>query len=823
MRRFTIFSSVRAQRGEDCTYEKYLEMADSPKVRNYCRQIAEADGDHDLQNKIKKCLPIITWQAAFDGRRLNKEAQPSGLFMLDVDGVEDPFEVYSKKIARRIQELGIVFVGKTASCHGLRIIAKCPKGLNTIPDAQKWLSSNLKLKKDEACKDFARSSYLVTSDYTYFMDAKAIWQEDPDPEEIYPVEGSEEAASAPRFNTPEVSMDQVLEDSSKNYLAEMERLGIPTGEEDTAGSKTPSDNEESKEEQPSDGEAGGADNQTPGDQREGLFGGPTDYKGIPYDRICRTWLEHTGGEPTKGERNTRLFKLATRLRYICDFNEATMLRVIPTYGLPAEEVKSLVRSSLNMARASDMPLDLQETLEIIDKQIKVAGDDDEEDIPDITTDATIIPNLPPVFKQWFEIAPDDFKAAVTLCQLPILGALGSRLRAEYLDGKMHSPSFQVSLEAPQASGKSFLVMLINEELKQMMESDEAQRELERAYQEKVAEMKMLNIKINVDNKNEILGNKPKGIVRYLPATISITKLLQRMDSAQGLHCFAFAEEIDTVKKAFGRGFSNLSEMMRVAFDNGLYGQDYASDNSWSGNVQLFYNTLFSGTPKAMRRFYPDVEDGLVSRVLFVTLPDQFGKPMPVWGTFDKEQRRILDIGLTRLSEISLQGTEVQPVHVMKMRYVNRALELWIKAQQAEAIRTDDRTRDAFCRRAAVVGFRAAMLAHFLLGEEVRGRNGKMVRDFAIWVANSMLNQHILRFNIEGTGSNINRAEKALYSLPEVFTRKEAELALERENIESPVRQILYRWKLAGLIDTVARGRAGSNNQKTDIKFKKIKQ
>lgn len=812
MRRFTIFDSVRAQRGTDCTYEKYLEVASSEKVRNYCRQIAEADGNHELQNKIKKCLPIITWQAAFDGRRLNKEAQPSGLFMLDIDGVENPFDLYSKKIVKRIQELGIVFVGKTASCHGLRIIAKCPKGLNTIPDAQKWLSSNLKVKKDEACKDFARSSYLVDDSYTFYMDAKAIWQEDPEPEEIYPLDAMSEAVSAPRFDTPEVTMDQVLEDSTKDYLAEMGRLGLEAGEEEVT-----------EEEQPSVGEAGGANDKTPGDQREGLFGGPTDYKGIPYDRICRTWLEHTGGEPTKGERNMRLFKLATRLRYICDFNEATMLRVIPTYGLPAEEVAGLVRSSLNMARASDMPVDLVETLEIIDKQIKVQGDDSEEDIPEVTTDASKIPNLPPVFKQWFDIAPDDFKAAVTLCQLPILGALGSRLRAEYLDGKMHSPSFQVSLEAPQASGKSFLVMLINEELKQMMESDEAQRELERAYQEKVAEMKMLNIKINVDNKNEILGNKPKGIVRYLPATISITKLLQRMDAAQGLHCFAFAEEIDTVKKAFGRGFSNLSEMMRVAFDNGLYGQDYASDNSWSGNVQLFYNTLFSGTPKAMRRFYPDVEDGLVSRVLFVTLPDQFGKPMPVWGTFDEEQRRILDIGLTRLSEISLQGTEVQPVHVMKMKYVNRALELWIKAQQAEAIRTNDRTRDAFCRRAAVVGFRAAMLAHFLLGEDVKGRNGKMVRDFAIWVANSMLNQHILRFNIEGTCSNINRAEKALASLPDVFTRKEAELALERENIESPVRQTLYRWKLAGLIDTVARGRAGSSNQKTDVKFKKIKQ
>ena len=62
--------------------------------------------------------------------------------------------------------------------------------------------------------------------------------------------------------------------------------------------------------------------------------------------------------------------------------------------------------------------------------------------------------------------------------------------------------------------------------------------------------------------------------------------------------------------------SSYSDALRTAFDNGEYGQDYASENSFSGIVKLYYNTLFSGTPKAMCRFFPDVEDGLVSRVLF---------------------------------------------------------------------------------------------------------------------------------------------------------------------------------------------------------------
>lgn len=808
MRQFALFKSVRGDGHEICTYERYLEVSNSEKVRNLCRQIAEADGDHDLQNKIKKCLPVITWQAEFDGPRTNKNARPSGLFMLDIDGVEDPFELYSKKIAKRIKELGIVYVGKTASTHGLRIVAKCKPELFTIPQCQEWLAANLKVKKDEACKDFARASYVVDDSYTYYMDAKAIWQEDPEPDEVY------EANPSPEMQ--EISMEDVMADSQRQWLEEMKAAAEAEGSGDSSDSS-----EDEKAVAPAEGE--GADEDTAeGDQREGLFGGPTDYKGVPYDRICKTWMEHTGGEPTKGERNTRLYKLATRLRYICDFNAATMFRVMPNYGLPEHEVKSLIRSALQANRAADMPLDLRETLDIIDKQIKIQGDAEDDEILEITTDTSKIPSLPPLFKQWCEVAPEDFKAAVTLCQLPILGSLGSKLRAVYLDGKVHSPSFQVSLEAPQASGKSFLVMLINHELKQMMDSDEAQREMEREYSEKVAEMKLLNIKINADNKDDILGKKPRGIVRYLPATISITKLLQRMSDAQGLHCFAFAEEIDTVKKAFGRGFTNLSEMMRVAFDNGLYGQDYASDNSWSGNVELYYNTLFSGTPKAMRRFYPDVEDGLVSRVLFVTLPDQFGKPMPVWKEMNEEQKRICDIALTRLSEISLQGDEVQPDHMMKLDFLNKAMDMWVKAQQAEAVRTNDRTRDAFCRRSAVVGFRAGMLAWFLWNEKHTPSIRKNVCNFAIWVANSMLNQHILRFNITSTHSNVNKNEAILEELPNVFTRDELEQAMLAAGSETKVKVQIYKWKLLGLIEPVETGRIGQYNRKTDLKFKKVK-
>lgn len=783
--KFSIFPSAKVMKGNECTYERYLESANSDWLLRLCNDIA-AEKDDDKRGELKKKLPAITWQAFFPGRRVSKEAQPSGLFMLDIDHVEEPGKLYSEVVAKRVKELGIVYVGMTASRHGLRIVAKCLPTLHTIEECQRWLASNLKVEFDGVCKDWARCSFLVHDSYTYYMDAKAIWQEEPATGTVY--------AGGANPVQENVEMEQALSQVINSK---------PAGTATSATSTTPTGGQQTAQV----------------DQREGLFGGSDDYKGVPYSEIAKEWLEYTGGIPHKGDRNTRLFKLALRMRYITDFDEATMLRVIPRYGLPEEEVKGLIHSAVTTARAADMPKDLQDVLKRIDRRIKLQGDAEVDDLPEVITDTEKMPPLPPVIREWVDIAPDDFKAPVALCQLPILGALGSRLRAKYLDGQMQSPSFLVSLEAPQASGKSFMVRLAEYELAQIIEHDELERAKEREYSEKAQEMKMLNIKVTVDNKDEILGTKPKSIIRYVPATMSVTKLLIRMENAQGLHLFALAEEVDTVVKAFKRGFSSYSDLLRVAFDNGMYGQDYASDNSYSGNLRLYYNMLCSGTPKAMRRMYPDVEDGTTSRVLFVTLPDQFGKPLPVWKPFSKEQQAIVDINLVRLNEISIQEGEVQPEHVMKLEWLNKALNAWLLAQKTEAVKQEDRTRDIFCRRAAVVGFRAGILAYFLWGEKNTPTIRRHTIAYAQWVANCMLNQHLIRFNIATSHSNTNPWEDVYRQLGDEFTREECVKVLAELGYDTKERQVLYKWRLGGLIKEISKGES-NGGRRASIRFKK---
>lgn len=765
--KFSIFKSPRAKSGELCTYDRYLEISNSPQVIELCNQIAR---EEDKQNRsaLKSQLPVITWQAYFPEQRLNVLAQPSGLFMLDIDHVENPYKLYEEKICGNIgretikDHFGIMMVQQTASQHGLRIVAKCYKDCTTLAECQRKLAEGLDVPFDSVCKDFARCSFVVVDSYTFFMNSK-LFTEEPEDGTIYNIEDANHA--------PAIQMEIPHEEPTKT-------------EEVSSG-----------------------------------IGEIANYKGIPYDKICLEWLKTTGGEPVEGERNTRLYRLALRLRYLTDFDFSTMYRVLPRYGLPDSEIKALVLQALKSGRASNIPLDMQRVLSMLQHDEDLEKMVDEEVLPEIITDTTKMPSLPPLIREWYQIAPEDFKSAVVLCQLPILGTLGSRLRAQYLDGKMQTPSFQVSLEAPQASGKSFITRLAEYELAEIIRHDDEQREKERDYQKKASELKMLNIKVKPENKDEILGTKPESIIRYVPATMSITKLLMRMEAAKGLHLFAIAPEVDTVYKAFKRGFSSFSDALRQAFDNERYGQDYASDNSFSGSVNLYYNCLFSGTPKAMRRFYPDIEDGLVSRVTFVTLPDQFGKPMPVWKEFNAHQKAVVDMQLVRLGEVSLIGDEIQPEHVLKMDFVNVALRNWILQQQMEAKQTDDRTRDIFCRRAAVVGFRAAMLAFFLWGGHPTPQIRKNVTDFAIWVANNMLNQHLLRFNIEKTSSNTLTLEDVYHAMEDEFGRQELQEQLNAMNYSTPVKTVLYKWRLAGVINEIGLG-VSSSGKKMGTRFRK---
>ena len=126
---------------------------------------------------IKSGLPVIMYQATFDetvskkgfkGRwRKQAAARLNGLFMLDVDHVEDPAKAVDGMLAKTGHEklgdmaeaMGILLVHITPSGKGIRIVAKADASIGNIADNQAHLSQLLGVEPDAACKDASRCSF----------------------------------------------------------------------------------------------------------------------------------------------------------------------------------------------------------------------------------------------------------------------------------------------------------------------------------------------------------------------------------------------------------------------------------------------------------------------------------------------------------------------------------------------------------------------------------------------------------------------------------------------------------------------------------------
>lgn len=766
---FDIFPYTRATKGQRCDFDAYLRSTTDEHVVQIAKAL-QTETDPEKRSELKKNLPAITWQSSFrDHKRSNANSIPSGLFMLDIDHTDDKTQEVIDKALQRVTELGIVYIARSISGKGVRIVAFCHKDFTTLEECQKWLANELGVAYDSACKDFARLSYCVPQDYVAFLD-NSIFREEVLPWVRYEVDAQPKTTR------------------SEGQLSITEEYGEM--------------------------------NMSAGEHKDVQ----TDYHGLQLKDIAVEWLEYSGGMPQKGERNQRLYNCAFQLKYICDFDEEALFAALPDCGLSVAERRQIVHSACGGPRSNcTMPKTLQSVIKKMqsDKAVQDIFENEDENAlePAIASFADVfatseVPDLPPIWSHFYKIAPDDFKLATMLCLLPFLGTLASRLRAKYRGREIHSPSFMVTLEAPQAQGKSFIKILDELCLGKLKEEDAKQRAAEREWREYRKLVKDLGTKLTKKESQDFMESKPEVHIRYVAPTMSITELLRKMDAANGLHLFAMSTEIDTVYKAQKRDFSNFSDVLRKAFDNDEIGQDYASDSSWSGIVRLYYNCIYSGTPKAVRRFYPDVEDGLISRVLFVTIPDQTFKQTDVFGTFKQKELEDLNYHLERLNAVSVVDGEAQPEHLLKLDFLTKHMMKWVVAQQKFAMANDDVTRDTFCRRSAVMGFRAGMIAFYLWDEVTTPTMMRKVKNFATWIANCALRQFLLRFKIEHDTRSTFKFRDVYDQLPDEFDYKRLRALVESMDVKTKPNDIVYRWRLGGRLEE-----KGTGKNKT---FKKVK-
>ncbi len=628
---------------EELTSTRFAQLIVSDAVVKTIKEIRahvaaqQADGsDHKADiARLKRTLPMIVWQATFSetaskkgyrGRwRKQSAARLNGLFMLDIDHVDDPEELFrswwqhtmdalledeafhrnEEAINKWCEEQGIVLVHVTPSGHGLRIVAKASTERGNLADNQHHLAQQLGTTPDEACKDASRTSFCPAFEDVLYINHQTLFNYDnPEYDEKYGPQ-YRGGHSEPTLFRADPAAGGALPAAAPAAAPEPAAAeGGTHGADSTAGAS-----------------------------------GVT-YKGVSYEHIIDTWLQQNGGEPAVGGRHLCLLKLAAQLRYICDNNkdflQKAMLehRVCKAYAADGDGAKDLAAIADSVCQKQlwhTVPKAFRAVLEAAGVQLADGGGDAEAGgAPDIDYDGYAQRLLPllgdsPGLREAVSFLPDRLKLGGVLAATAMLGTYLTRTWWMHFDGRPYRLSFLVYVVGAAASGKSFITRLDPLLMAPMQAADKLGRAAEQAYKEEQKRRKA----------NEKLSERPHPVIRYCPSSTSNAILYRRlqdaidpevMDPETGeplhLHLITVESELATALRAQVGSWAGKNDLELKSFHNEQAGVDYANAESTNGIMQVNWNQVISGTQESMsRKITPkNVLDGLVTRLTLFPMP-----------------------------------------------------------------------------------------------------------------------------------------------------------------------------------------------------------
>ena len=658
----------------------------------------------DRKKELPVWLPLA--ECFTGGTRKAEDAQPSGLFFLDIDEKGLTETLWQKvQDENLIEEFRIAYFAESAG-GGTHIWAWRTPGKSIEEDIQR-LASRLGVSYDSHVTDLARCCFMVSEQYVKLLNP--------------------------------VVFEPLTEEQKKMYAMEQVESNL------SPLTSCPS---------------------------------PLNYKGIPYENIVQAllWKLGYGDAPAQGERNTALYTMSRYMRFICDFDEQKLFAILPHWGLSDHEVLSTIKSAVSSTRPAGIPSQMNEVLSSLGAAIE-AGTETVDD----SMVAPVEAELPGILQDLSDHAPEEFREATLVAAMPMLGTLATGIRAKYRDGKLNSPSFIVDIEAPQATGKSFVDAEFELLMDPIIKQDEVEWQKEIAY--------------SLAKKDGQEVENPCSCIRIIEPNIGVSAFLERALYAKGKHLFTYAPEIETVlKNNKGGAWTEKNDLFRLAYDNKPWGQHRISKDSFSGKVTLYYNMVMCGTPNKCRAFFADAESGLVSRVTPVVLPDMVGAKMPqfkAWSQEDEEK--------VKRQCLCLMDEEGE----VDLPLINKAIEEWDEGKRQEYLQTLRYSLDVLRRRAALNGFRAGIIAYLLEG---RQETERAIR-FALWYAERCLHYQLQLYGDKidalHNGTLSTQASKGniryLDALPKEFTKADL-VNLRLANGESPVvKTIICRWVKESLI------------------------
>ena len=336
-------------------------------------------------------------------------------------------------------------------------------------------------------------------------------------------------------------------------------------------------------------------------------------------------------------------------------------------------------------------------------------------------------NLPEPILDIILRVPDRHQDAMLLQLLCMFGALTSKVRAKYLDGKMHSPSLQVVIEGKSGSGKSVFNTVYQTLFRRLIDRD--------------------NAKLSQGLEHKIVQN--------IGVTITKPKFNQVLAGNDGVHMFMFDSEISNIARAL-KGSGGLTyEILRYAFDNDAVYQNNMANNAVAGYFKVYLNCFATGTPVDCDAFVKNqLTTGTIQRFCYGVLPspekdEDFTLNLPDGPRLSEIHDFIDDLCKMYCFTTDDQSNDhaVGEVNI-NLDYVNNGIDEWIRQQKKQAEDEDNPARRENCNRIGAMAFRAAMVLHILYIFDVdisEQEKQNSVREMAIYVANYCMERFLHKF------------------------------------------------------------------------------
>lgn len=787
---FNVYYPFRNKEGKICPGVKPVNKS-WPEVMDVTAdvEVASLIGDIRSGKKERKVeLPCICWTGFTETTRAAKNCKPTGLVMIDIDHCEDPHAA-----SRNLMEAmnATRFIEQVAVIHftpsmGLRIVFKAQDGLKTLEENMKWFNEEYHCDAygdfDTAVKDFSRISFLVTNfDFLWINNV------------MLNGDGFAETTELKNENYEE----------KQDVAAPAENKGNDDARNENAFKK--------------DGMFGEVQAFT--DDEVEKFKN-FEYRGVPLKVIVDKYVE-VNGHPTSGEIHNYYNEMVKNFRCIADNNKRLLLYILPRFGHSLEECQSQIKSICKVNTLSSLPKQFyfflkdngyyqsRETSQGALRQYMM----NEEEVSPLQ-----IPYMPPVFSDLVGTAPKDFVLPCINALLPVLGTLTSYVQAKYpYDDRMHTTSFFSVIYAPPGTGKGFVERFMDLLFVDLKLRDFVQSERENIY------LRVLQRK----GSNEKSPDAPHTSLRLIPAKNSEAEFLQKQRDNHGYHMFTYAAEMDSWAKGVRAAGGNKDDMIRIAWDNGEYGQQFKSFNTFKGTVNLYWNVLITGTLQQVENYFKNVENGLVTRCSFTSIDNQEFAAAPKWRKLSQKSLKRINDFVKRCDE----NTYESPCTIIPedLQYINDddfdkevdwkfkfrdrktvdcswimpTIEEFHKTQMQKAALDIDKARDVFRRRVGVRGFRLALLCTCLWKQPRKSDLERCVEFVKWWMEQdleAMLKLWGQKYN-EQADTMPKLVQRSVFNdLPQTFSRNDVYVVCMKQGIKTPIRRILFDWKKLNYVE-----------------------